>query len=301
MEVSQLRAFVTLADLQHFGRAADRLHITQPALTKRLQALEARIGARLFERDRTGTALTPVGKALVADAARIVADAEAWSARARAVVNGIEGRLDIGFGLSTIDLAPRLVGAFRRAYPTVAVSLNDFSSSEQIERLRDGRLDLGFVRFPVPAADIASRPLMTGQLALASFADGAGTRGTADLQSLNEIGFILIDRTRGPGLRAQIDRWCDLRRFAPRIIQTADDIQTVLALVAAGVGVSIVPHQAARLMGESVALEPLSGAEAEWSLGAAWRSGASNPALRNFLGLMDSMAGVAGPSAAEAS
>jgi DNA-binding transcriptional LysR family regulator len=300
MEISQLRAFVMLADLQHFGRAADRLHITQPALTKRLQALETRIGARLFERDRTGTGLTPVGKALLADATRIVAGADAWSSRARAVVTGAEGRLDIGFGLSTIDLAPRLIGAFRRAHPHVAVSLNDFSSSEQVERLQDGRLDLGFVRLPVPAPDLASRALMSDRLALASFADGAGTHRTADMQALNEIGFILIDRRRGPGLRAQIDRWCDQSRFTPRVTQTADDIQTVLALVAAGVGVSIVPQQAARLMGESVALEPLSGAEAEWNLGAAWRASGDNPALRNFLELMDHASEIAGPPAVRA-
>lgn len=286
MDLPQLRAFVALADLKHFGRAADRLHITQPALTKRLQALETTIGASLFERDRTRTVLTPVGKALLADATRITADVDAFRVRGRNVSQGTEGRLDIGFGLSTIDIAPSMIGDFRRAYPAVTVSLDDFSSAEQMDRLQDGRLDIGFVRLPVSLPIMATRSLASDRLALACPIDFVEMQSSEGLDALNNIGFIMLNRERGPGLRAQIDRWSGRNDFLPRITQTANDIQTVLALVAAGLGVSIVPQQAVRLMGTAVKLSPLEGDEADWLIGAAWRSDYTNPAVRNFLRMM---------------
>lgn len=287
MDLSQLRAFVALAELKHFGRAAQRLHITQPALTKRLRVLETTIGAQLFERDRKGTVLTSIGEALLTDAISITADTDSWLVRARNVVQGMAGHLDIGFGLSTIDIAPKLIAEFRRSYPSVVVSLNDFSSAEQVERLLDGRLDLGFVRLPVEFSSVVSRSLATDRLAIAGPQGWFDERNPINLEEHNDTGFILLDRTRGPGLRTQIDRWCVASSFQPRITQTADDIQTVLALVAAGVGLSILPEQAVRLMGNAIALWPLAETEAEWQTGVAWRSGASNPALLNFMKLID--------------
>jgi DNA-binding transcriptional LysR family regulator len=287
MDLPQLRAFVILADAKHFGRAAARLHITQPALTKRLQALEAAIGARLFERDRAGVALTSNGQALLTDAIRITREAEAWVTRARNLAEGIEGRLDIGFGLSSVDIAPRLVAAFRRRHPAIAVTLNDFSSAEQITRLRDGRLDLGFVRLPAASPAIASRPVASDRLALAYSPEAIDGRLPTDLDACNAVGFVMLARERGPGLRAQIDRWCDATGVELRITQIADDIQTILALVVAGVGASIVPQQAARLMGGAVGLWPLTGPETEWQIGIACRVGSTNPACRRFLDLIE--------------
>ncbi|MBO9858828.1 LysR family transcriptional regulator [Xanthomonas sp. A1809] len=287
MDLPHLRAFVALAELQHFGRAADRLHITQPALTKRLRLLEDVIGARLFERDRTGTVLTSIGKALLPDALRIITEADALLIRARHVVQGTAGRLDIGFGLSSIDMAPWLVSAYRRTHPEVSVSLNDFSSTEQIERLRDGRLDVGFVRLPLASAGLKAKTLGRDTLALACPKGCPSSGHLSDLDALNAIGFVMLDRKRGPGLRAQIDRWCAVVGLEPRILQIADDLQTVLALVAAGVGLSIVPQRAVRLSGPGADLFPLTGEHAEWVIGAAWRSDRDNPALWSFLALIE--------------
>jgi DNA-binding transcriptional LysR family regulator len=283
MDLPHLRAFVILAELKHFGRAADRLHITQPALTKRLRALEETIGARLFERDRKGTVLTPIGETLLADATRITTEADALLSRSKNVIQGKEGRLDIGFGLSTIDIAPRMVGEYRRAYPDVAVTLNDFSSAEQLERLEDGRLDLGFVRLPSSSPLLETKPLAVDRLAVAYPSDWSDGPTAPHFNDFTKAGFILLNRSRGPGLRAQIDRWCSEAGVSLHIVQTADDIQTLLALVAANVGVSIVPQQAARLMSHSVKLLMLEGAEADWSVGLAWRPDRHNPPLRNFL------------------
>lgn len=295
MDLPQIRTFVALAELKHFGRAADRLNITQPALTKRLRLLEGAIGAPLFERNRTGTILTPVGTALLPNALRIAAEADAMLVRARHVVQGTEGRLDIGFGLSTIDLAPRLIARFRRTYPAVAVSLNDGSTAAHVEGLLEGRLDIGFVRLPLPSPGLACRSISRDGLALAYPRDRVDVTGVSDLGALNDIGFVMLDRRRGPGLRAHIDRWCAGVGLELRIIQVADDLQTVLALVAGGVGLALVPRQAGHLMRKEVGLLPIAGADAQWAVGVAWRSGRDNPSLRNFLAIVD-QDGAAGTS-----
>jgi DNA-binding transcriptional LysR family regulator len=288
MDIAQIRAFVVLAELKHFGRAADRLHITQPALTKRLHSLEATIGASLFQRDRTGTVLTPVGRSLLGDATRLISDADAFHVRARRVAQGAQGKLDVGFGLSTIDMAPRMVGQFQRAFPDVAVSLDDFSSSEQADRLLDGRLDVGFVRLPVGSSRLTSRVLATDRLALAYSPLFFDLDGAAVPQGIVDAGFVFLHPHRGPGLASQINRWCKAVGFEPRIIQVASDIQTVLALVAAGVGLSIVPLQATQLMKVGLELRALEGPDAEWETGISWRQDHDNPALSNFLKMLES-------------
>ena len=286
MDLAQLRAFVAVAELKHFGRAAERLNITQPALTKRLRGLEATVGAQLFKRNRRGTALTSTGEALLGDAVKLTADADSWLTRARNAGNGMAGHLNLGFGLSSIAIAPQIVARFRRAYPAVDISLNDFSSAEQLKRLQDGSLDVGFVRLPTYQPSIASYSLASDSLALAVPPDGSRPSFNINFEALNEIGFIMLDRERGPGLRKQIDVWCEASNFQPNVIQVADDIQTVLALVAAGVGVSIVPHQATRLVGDLVTLIPLNDKHGEWEVGVAWRSKADNPSISPFLNLI---------------
>ncbi len=192
MELAHLKAFVALADSKHFGRAADRLNITQPALTKRLKSLEMAIGLQLFDRNRRGVALTKTGEQLLASARHIVGEADALIAHSRRLVEGSTGLLEIGFGLSTIDLAPRMVAAFRRAFPSVAVTLNDLPSSEQEARLEDQRLDLGFMRLPLASPILTARTVMSDRLALALPATQRMTNGIADFESLNKVGWLLL-------------------------------------------------------------------------------------------------------------
>ncbi|MES2055333.1 MAG: LysR family transcriptional regulator [Pseudomonadota bacterium] len=289
MDLHHLRAFVAIAELRHFGRAAAWLNITQPALTKRIRAMEDLLGARLFERDRRGTMLTRFGELLLPDASRITVAADDLRARARRAVAGEWGRLDVGFGLSAIELAPRLVARYRTAHPDVTVSLNNFSSAEQIERLTSGTLDLGFLRLP-PSGMLATRPLFMDRLAIARPFDMPFDR---DMVSLNRTGFVMLESDRGPGLSHQIAGWCHSIGFIPRVVQRADDIQTVLALVAGGVGYSILPYGAGKLMNDSVRLEPIDDPAASWTIGMAWRSDRQNPALRNFIAVVDKM-GIAG-------
>ena len=258
MDTERLRAFVAIAEHGHFGRAADRLNITQPGLTKRIHALEAELGGALFDRQRQPAAVTPLGRLLLPQATRILSDFDALMDNARRAAAGEIGSLAIGFGLSTISIAPRLVARFRAVHPNVGVTMNDFSSHEQVELLRRDALDLGFVRLPVPA-EFEALPLATDQLAVASPA-GIEVRGGGDpVQAVADQDFVALRDERGPGLSAQIRAWCRASAFHPRIVQEADDIQTVLALVAAGLGCAIVPASSAALLPGRLTLTPIAG------------------------------------------
>ncbi len=268
MDIERLRAFIVVADHGHFGRAAEHLHITQPGLTKRIRALEHTLGGTLLDRDRQPIVVTQLGRHLLPVAQRLVRDADAFLLEARRTVAGETGTLAIGFGLSTITLAPRIISRFRSLVPDVGVTMNDFSSREMIDRIRSDELDLGFVRFPV-SSDLASVPLASDQLAIAVPTDFEITDENR-LSQLEKLKFVALRDERGPGLAKQIKVWCHAHAFNPVVVQQADDIQTVLALVAAGIGCAILPASSASLLPGRLRLFLLPGDEAVWRVGAVW-------------------------------
>ena len=284
MDIERLRAFITIADHGHFSRAAEQLHITQPGLTKRIRALEHTLDGILFDRDRQPIVLTQLGRHLLPVAQRLVRDADAFFLEARRTAAGETGTLAVGFGLSTITLAPRIISRFRSLVPGVGVTMNDFSSREMIDRIRRDELDLGFVRFPV-SSDLASIGLATDRLAIAVPASLELTNEDR-LRQLEELKFVALQEERGPGLARQIRQWCQAHAFHPAVVQHADDIQTVLALVAAGIGCAIVPASSATLLPGRLRLFLLPGVEAVWSVGAAWRATRNTGALARAIKLI---------------
>lgn len=284
MDIERLRAFIAVADHGHFGRAAEQLHITQPGLTKRIRALEHTLGGTLFDRDRQPIVLTQLGRHLLPVAQRLVRDADTFLLEARRTAAGETGTLAIGFGLSTITLAPRIISRFRSLVPDVGVTMNDFSSREMIDRIRRDDLDLGFVRFPV-SNDLASFSLATDRLAIAVPA-GLELADEDRLRQLGELKFVALRDERGPGLARQIREWCHAHAFHPGVVQQADDIQTVLALVAAGMGCAIVPASSATLLPGRLRLFLLPGDEAVWRVGAVWKATCNTGALARAINLI---------------
>ncbi|KVM17050.1 LysR family transcriptional regulator [Burkholderia ubonensis] len=281
MELKLLRTFLTVTELRHFSRAADARHMSQPALSKQIGALEASLGGRLFERGRHGAALTPFGERFLSDAQALVRDADEILSRAREASSGRRGHLRIGICLSVLTIVPRLIAEFRRQHPDVAVTLSDLSSAEQARRMLAGKLDAGFMRLP-PGDELSSFKVVDEALALALPPQLRHTRVPADLDALNEIGFIALQRARGAGLAAQVDRWCIERGFVPNVTQQAEDVQSVLTSVAAGVGVAFIPSRAQHLLRDATVL-PLPGKHAKWRVGLAWPSTRDDPVTSRFV------------------
>lgn len=274
----RLRAFVEVAEQRGFGAAAARLSITQPALTKQIQALERELGAELFHRGRHGAALTEFGQLLLPQARELVAGSDEFTRRAHQLARGELGRLSVGFGLSTIDIAPQAIAAFRQRYPRVEVCLEDLPSSTQIARLRGGELHAGFIRLPTgPGLD--HLVLRHERLAIAHVGEiPEDLPGWLAGQRL-----VRLARAAGSGLVAQIDRLCAAWRIAPGTAHETNHLHTVLALVAAGSGPALVPTSAAAIAPAAVRLTPVSDPVAAWTVGVVWRAETEHAITRNFL------------------
>lgn len=283
MEVRLLRALVLAAERPTFSEAAAALSVTQPAFTKQIQQLEALVGAPLFRRGRHGAELTAVGAALLSDARSIVELSDRFDARVRRMSAGEEGHLTVGFGLSSIAVAPRAVAAFRAESPGVSVRLEDMSSAAQLDGVRTGKLDIAFVRLPVPS-DLRAIPVLSDRLVIAypegwdAPPDGAALNGWLEEHPLVRLSF-----GRGPGLAAQVNGYLAHRGVSAAVLQEADDLQTVLALVAAGVGAAIVPESARNIASSRVRMQSLEGAAAAWEVGVVWRADNETPVVRAFL------------------
>ncbi|MFE2726148.1 LysR substrate-binding domain-containing protein [Kitasatospora sp. NPDC059327] len=291
MEVRLLRAFVTLAGHRTFGATAEVLSITQPALTKQIQALEAQVGGPLFHRGRQGAEPTELGRALLPDAQEIVDRADALRLRARRITEGGTSHLSIGFGMSSIDLAPRDVAEFRRRHPGIGVTLDDMSSSVQVDRVRRGELDAGYVRLPT-GDGLEVLELGGDTLALASPPDPTRRPPIAPADigaAMEEYGLVQLSRAKGPGLADQVDAYLAACASRPEVIQHANDLQTVLALVAAGVGAALVPERVRGIAPAQVSITPIDHPAARWRVGVVWDPDRPPRALTTFLDVVRSL------------
>ena len=282
MDIKLLRSFVQLTDTGHYGKAASKLFVTQSTLSKQIQALEATVDGPLFERGRHGAKLTPLGKLLQQEARALLRLSDEIDVKMHRANAGLTGHLDIGFGISTLITAPRLIAGFRVTTPDSQITLNDLPSREQHQRLLGGRLDVGFCRAPEEAGELSFMPVLEEQLALV-LSRGMKIPSRSRLSILNRLGFVALSPSRGPGLDAQISRWCSSAGFKPRIVQHADDILTVHAVVAAGLGAAFLPWHGVDALGDRTRQQPLSGPASKWPVGICWRSADANSLLLRFV------------------
>jgi len=284
-DLRQLQAFVTLADTANYREAANRLFITQPALTKQIQGLEQALGSTLFNRGRHGAELTAIGAQLLTQASALVEHGKGFERHALALASGVAGRLKIGFGLSSFALAPSLVARFKQQVANVMVHLQDMPSAIQQEQLLSGQLQLGFMRRP-DTPQLQEHRLLTDRLVLA-----VPTRMTTpdpaefDLQqALASQPLLQMVGHRCPGLSQQIASFLGANRLTG-MIQEAEDIQTLVALVAAGIGNAILPRSVSFIAGPDVTLYPLSGPCSEWEISMVWNPGFADPIRDHFIQL----------------
>lgn len=283
------RSAVAVAEHLHFGRAAAELGIAQPALSQLIRTLEKDLDVTLFERTTRRVRLTPAGEAFVADARAALSAVDLASVRARAAGRGTTGVLSIGtVGSAVFHPLSAVVRAFRSRYPDVSLRFSELPTVDQIAGLRVERLDVAFLRPPIPgpADDISVVPLTKEPLVAVLPADHrlAG-KERITIDSLADEPFVCFPRHLGPGLFDEITSLCRGAGFNPRIEQEAVQMQTIVGLVAAGCGVSIVPGVIAAHGHPGVTFPRLTPSTRLVDLALAWRAGSASPTVANFVAL----------------
>lgn len=258
MDLRQLRYFTTLAETLNFHRAAERLHITQPPLTVAIRKLEQDLGVALFDREARGVRLTVAGQAAIGPAREALAAAERLRDAVRQGAAGLRGRLSIGFIGSAIgDLLPRIISPFRQAYPDVDLALEELNSVEIVRAIAARQLDVGLVRLPVmDSAPVVTEVIERDELVVALPGhDALARRKTIALGALADRPFILYNPVSV--LHATARLACHRAGFSPRVAQEAMQVQTILSLVEAGLGVALIPSRSARFAGKGVRIVTL--------------------------------------------
>lgn len=287
MELRHLRYFVAVAEELSFTRAADRLHMAQPPLSQQIRQLEDELGAQLFSRTRRRVELTETGQAVLPEARRVLAQAESLVRVARRFVAGEMGNLRVGFSSSAAyGIMPAMLRTFRSRCPAVSLILEERSTEEQIALLAVHQLDLGFVRLPVenPPAPLTFNTIVHEPLVLAlPHKHRLGRRRTVPMTALAEEPFIVVARQAAPGLYDQIEMLCRRAGFKPRIAQQAMEIQTIVGLVSAELGIAIVPASVRGLQGGRVVYRPLAPASAFTEMALVYNHENHSAALGSFL------------------
>jgi DNA-binding transcriptional LysR family regulator len=280
MELRHLRYFVAVADELHFTRAAERLKMSQPPLSRQIQELEEEIGVSLLVRKNRRVELTSAGKAYVRQAKRILAQVEAAKHEAAAVALGRVGLLRLGHGTHLPEgYLSRVLAAFHEEAPQIALDLLESPTPRILKALRQKSIDVGFVIAPPITRGLVVKPLFSDRLVLA-LPDGHryATALLTDLGQLAHENFVLCRRYEDPGYRELVEGICRDAGFSPRVLQAVEQKQTMLELVARGLGVSILQESAAR-RSAGVRYRPLPGPVSSVATAVVWREDAHSEAI----------------------
>ncbi|MBC3919958.1 LysR family transcriptional regulator [Undibacterium sp. CY18W] len=300
MELRHLRYFIAVAEELHFTRAAERLHIGQPPLSHAIQMLEADVGAQLFERSKRWVRLTEAGKLFLQDARHILALSEQASETARRAQRGETGELRIGFTFSTpfTPLFAAVINGYRQQYPDVTLTLREMATNKQLEALSQHSLDVGFIR-PPEGGELArgvSSPLRFKTLredplvVVLPTTHALAKKKKVPMQDLAQLPFIMYPPSAGTGIYPHILRLCHAAGFAPRVTQEANDASTIIGLVAAGCGISILPGSFYTIHFDGICYRPVADAGATTSLLLAQRKDEVSPLVAAFVGLAAELA-----------
>jgi DNA-binding transcriptional LysR family regulator len=249
MELRQIRSFLSIAETLHFGRTAELIHLSQPALSLQIRALEEEVGVRLFERNRRKTTLTAAGVAFRDDAAAALSQLEQAIRRARLAANGKLGRLRIGF-ISTAgrEIVPNIVRQFRELNPEVEFSLRAITTADQVQMLETGSLDIGFLRLPIgghSALDVVTVHREPFVLVVPA-SHKLAKRKRVRLNEVSDEDFVMYERNYAPGFCDLIFGMLGDARIVPNVSQTAAEISTLISLVDAHMGIAILPVSAVK-------------------------------------------------------
>jgi DNA-binding transcriptional LysR family regulator len=281
-----MQYFVAVAEELNFTRAAARLHMAQPPLSQQIGLLEAEIGVQLFDRSRRAIRLTAAGAALLPEARRLLADLDRTLRSVRRVAEGAVGRLAVGFVPSAANgCLPAALRAHRAAHPGVELVLRELGPDALLRGLHDHSLDVALLYLPVPDPDVVTVAVATEELLLA--VPAGHPAAASDAVALADLGaepFVLPEQHDLPGLHAEVTALFADAGVAPRIAQQGVWLmQTVLGLVAGGIGLAVVPSSVATLQRDGVALRPLHGPARVVTLAAVHRRDEPSVLVEGFL------------------
>ncbi|MEZ5648944.1 MAG: LysR family transcriptional regulator [Burkholderiaceae bacterium] len=289
MELRHLRYFVCVADEQNIGRAALRLHISQPPLTRQIQQLEEQVGAKLFRRTGRGVELTDAGSVLYEDARGILAMAERAAERAHKAAQGLLGRVDVAvFGSGIFGVIPLLLRQFRESYPEVSIVLHNMTKEEQLDALRHQRISLAFNRLMRPVDGLRSETLLSEPLHVAMpSGHPLSSRHEIAVGELEGQPLVLYPTGSRPSFIDRVHEMCRESGFVPQVAQEVGDVVHALALVATGLDACIVPQSATSLNLPGVVYRSLRHApSARVDLCCIYRDDDASEILRALLGSM---------------
>jgi DNA-binding transcriptional LysR family regulator len=287
MELRQLKYFVTVAEELNFRRAAERLFMEQPPLSRQIHQLEDELQVELFHRSKRGVTLTQSGQAFLDEARLTLAQAERAAKAAQRASHS--KTLSIGFSICAFNrVLPELIQSYRQQYADVVVTLTEMPTEAQIQALLNETIDIGFVHAPVAHPDLLTLTLLSEPLVVALPPDHSLVQHERiDLPWLANEPFILFPEAVKPELYSQIMKLCQQARFAPRIVQEASPPEVLLSLVASGMGITLVASGAEMRHRIGVVYRPLSIPTPSLEIAAAWRKRSTSSVLKDFLVLLN--------------
>src|SRR5690349_6096969 len=290
MELRHLRYFVGVAEALSFTKAAEKLHIAQPSLSRQVKDLEEELGVRLLNRTKQLVTLTEEGRSFLADARRLLALAAETVESVRRVHSGEVRTLNIGYVSNLFyDLLPRTLASFRKLFPTVSVNLFDMSCGEQFRALEDGKLDLGFVGLhePIARRGLEFRSIASYKTVAALPKDNPlADKDSVELKALAPTFFIGMSEMSYPGYRDWLNKTCRRAAFTPKVLQDVELERKMIHAVAAGLGVALVPEQLKKLEHDNVVFRPINPTVATEGC-VAWRSENPSAALQAYVRIVE--------------
>jgi DNA-binding transcriptional LysR family regulator len=288
MDFRRLRYFVAVAEHLNFRRAAESLNTSQPSLSQQIRALEEQLGVVLFERTKRRVRLTSAGSVYLAGIRHVISEVDAYGEQAREAQAGLRGTLTVGTnGMVMIEHIPHVVRRFREEFPDVTLSLSILRSPELVAALRAGRIELAFSTGVETDAELATQLLwhLPSRVVLPVDHPLAG-RESVHLRELDGETLITHPRRGGAGANSQVMALCREQGFTPKAIKEVAeiaDLETLIGLVACGLGVTILPSSFATIAPPSVVFKTIAATDAANRISACWRQGEENPLVRNFV------------------
>jgi DNA-binding transcriptional LysR family regulator len=289
MDLRQMRYFLAVAQERNFGRAASRLHIAQPPLTRQIRAIEEDLGTALFVRTTKGVELTKAGEALLGEVPNLLSLAQRARERAKLAGQGVIGHLDVAiFGSSILNAIPLLLARFHEARPGIGIKLHNMTKVEQIEALRDGRITVGFNRLVPNEVDLGVEVVLRERLMVALHEDHRlAAKSRIAICDLAHEPMILYPNVPLPGLAQQVIGAFQQEDVPLCIEHQVEDVLTCIALVSAGFGLCVTTESAQNLRLPRVVYRPLRAQHLrDIELSCLYRRGDDSPVLAAFLAII---------------